>query len=95
MRNGYKTYNFVDKDPVIDELRTIIQDTAALKGVSENRMWDTIADDIGMSRGTLWKWFVGDTCYPRHAGVKAVARALGRELKLVGSNVATIKRKAA
>ena len=93
--SGYANYRFRDKDPVIDELRTLIQDAAELKGVSFWNLCEGIAHQIGMSPGTLWNWFSGPTCYPRHAGVKAVARALGRELALIGTNVTPIKRRAA
>ncbi len=71
----YKTYNFVDKDPIVDLLRTIVNDT----GMS----YKEIADKSGVSQTTLSKWFYGDVKRPQHATVMAVMRAMGYDMKLV------------
>ena len=71
----YKTYNFIDKDPVIDELRT--QLTRRKMTILE------LHERSGVSKGTIRKWFYGDTKRPTHATVKAVAIALGFQYKLV------------
>ncbi len=80
--SGYKTYRFRDKDPIIDELRTILQAMARVEGVKEAVLRNRIADSIRMSRHTPWAWFHGSTRFPRHAGVKAFARGMGRDLRL-------------
>jgi len=90
--NGYKTYRFKDKDPVIDELRTILQGVAEVRGVTEAHLRKTIAYDIGMSPNTLWNWFRGATRRPQYASVKAVARALGGELSLTGAKPVRLRR---
>jgi len=71
---SYPTYNFLEKDPVIDTLRTqltrkhiTIKDLAATSGVSQ---------------GTIRNWFYGETKRPSHATVKAVAVAIGFVYKL-------------
>lgn len=71
----YKTYLFKDKDPVIDELRTIMQDSHASK-------YD-VAGASGVSVTCLTGWFGGPTRRPQHATVKAVAKALGYDYRLV------------
>lgn len=65
----YKTYLFRDKDPVIDELRTIKADGK----------WksSTISLKSGVSAGTLTNWFGGKTKRPQSASVEAVGRAMG------------------
>ena len=72
---GYATYNFVDKDPVIDELRTIVSD--------EKASYADIHATSGVSVNTLYNWFNGGTRRPQHATIMAVARALGYDYKLV------------
>ena len=72
---GYKTYSFVDKDPVIDELRSVL-----------NKKHTTIQQlslDSSVSKTTIRNWFYGETRKPQHATVNAVARAMGYTLKLV------------
>lgn len=65
----YLTYNFVDKDPVIDELRTRIADA----GLS----WQEIKAKSGVSVGTMRGWFTKNTRRPQSATVEAVGRAIG------------------
>lgn len=74
--NGYKTYRFRGKDPVIGLLREAI----AFSGLS----FKEVADISGVSLSTLYNWFNknGKTMLPRYAGVQAVARAVHHELRL-------------
>jgi DNA-binding phage protein len=67
--NLYKSYNFVDKDPVIDLMRGVI---------AEQRMkYGRISEDSGVSEATLRNWFDGNTRRPQFATVAAVMGALG------------------
>lgn len=66
---GYRTYNFVDKDPEIDKLRTEIQ--------KRKISYKVLADEAGCSLGTLLGWFNGRTRRPQHATIMAVWGALG------------------
>ena len=68
----YKSYNFVDKDPIIDEVRTMIQNSGA------NYKW--IEEHSGVTWQTLRNWFDGKTRKPQAATINAVARALGYKL---------------
>lgn len=71
----YKTYNFRDKDPVIDEMRTIVAD--------EGLKYEQIHSLSGVSTTTMHGWFKGETRRPQFATIMAVARACGYDLKLV------------
>jgi transcriptional regulator with XRE-family HTH domain len=66
----YKTYLFRNKDPVIDELRTLIQD--------EGLSYQDIHVKSGVSVTTLRNWFHGETRRPQSPTVEAVGRACGK-----------------
>ena len=80
----YKSYNFRDKDPVIDELRTVVQDSGA--------SYTQINEESGVSTSCLYQWFHGATRRPSHAAVAAVASALGYEFTLAKRKGAKIIR---
>jgi transcriptional regulator with XRE-family HTH domain len=71
----YKSYNFQDKDPIIDEVRTIVQMSGAT--------YKKIEADSGVTSATLRAWFQGKTRKPQAATLNAVARALGFKLGFV------------
>lgn len=71
----YNTYRFKNKDPIIDKLRTVMQDV----GMGYKK----ISADSGVSRATLRNWFEGGTRRPQFATAMAAARAMGRDLRLV------------
>lgn len=71
----YKSYVFTDKDPMIDTVRTIIQDS--------KETFKKISEDSGVSPQTIAKWLYGETKQPRAASINAVLRALGYKLEVV------------
>lgn len=71
----YRSYSFKDKDPIIDRIRTVMQD----EGLSNQ----DIADSSGVSATTLHNWFKGETQRPQFATVMAVTRSMGYDLQLV------------
>ena len=71
----YKSYNFTDKDPIIDEVRTMIEQSGA------NYEW--IHAHSNVSVATLRNWFLGETKKPQAATINAVARSLGFKLGFV------------
>src|SRR4030095_9575024 len=71
----YRSYNFVNKDPVIDRIRTIM----ATEHV-DNKDASIIS---GVSRTTLHNWFDGKTRRPQYAPIAAVVRSLGYTEKFV------------
>jgi hypothetical protein len=71
----YKSYNFLEKDPIIDEIRTVYQDSGFT--------YKQIHEDSGVSTSTLSSWFDGATRRPQAATVNAVLRAMGYKLGIV------------
>jgi transcriptional regulator with XRE-family HTH domain len=71
----YKSYNFVDKDPIIDEIRTVVEDSG--------EKYARIEDMSGVSANTMRAWFEGATRRPQAATINAVLRALGYKLGVV------------
>ena len=68
----YKSYNFIDKDPIIDEVRSVFQESGV------NYSW--IEEHSGVCRMTLKNWFTGETRRPQAATINAVLRSLGFKL---------------
>ena len=68
----YKSYNFVDKDPIIDEIRTVFEASGA------TYRW--VQENSGVNKNTLANWFGGSTKRPQAASINAVLRALGYKL---------------
>lgn len=71
----YASYNFKDKDPIIDSCRTIIAD--------EGATYQDIHIKSGVSMSTLHGWFNGATKRPQFATIMAVTRCLGYDLAMV------------
>ena len=76
----YNTYRFKDKDPAIDKLRTVVQDSG--------KSYVDIHVASGVTVTTLRNWFKGGTRRPQHATLMAVARSLGYDYRLVKQRVA-------
>jgi hypothetical protein len=72
-----RTYGWIDKDPVIDEVRTFIQD----RGLDGE--WSKIATLATMSPATIANWFEGDTRKPQHCSVASVVTGLGGKFKII------------
>lgn len=70
IREPYKSYLFRNKDPVIDELRTIKAD-----GQFTDKF---ISEQSGVSATTLHNWWKGKTQRPQSASVEATGRAMGK-----------------
>lgn len=66
----YRTYRFLDKDPIIDALKTVVR--------SEEGLNDHRASVItGVSPTTFRNWFDGGTRCPQNATACAAAAGLG------------------
>lgn len=70
----YKSYSFVEKDPMIDQVRTIISDS--------HMTYKSIAEASGVGVFTIRKWLDGDTKKPQAATFNAVLRACGYKLTI-------------
>jgi transcriptional regulator with XRE-family HTH domain len=71
----YRSYNFRDKDPVIDRIRTIVQ--------KEGLRYKDIERLSSVKAQTLTNWFEGETKRPQFATIAAVTYALGYKTDFV------------
>jgi transcriptional regulator with XRE-family HTH domain len=71
----YKSYSFIDKDPIIDEVRGVWQ--------ASGQTYKQVEEQGGVSAKTLHYWFDGATKRPQAATLNAVLRALGYKLGIV------------
>jgi hypothetical protein len=73
----YRTYNYVDKNPVIDKVRTLVQDEGLIKKLG------VVHEISGVSTSTLDNWFNGTTRSPQHATIAAVITSLGYQEEFI------------
>jgi hypothetical protein len=85
---GYRFYNFVKKDPVIDKLRTLLQD----EGFYNKKARKRLSLLTGVSVSTYDNMFEGDTRMPRHTTVGGTVAALGFKEVFVRDREAKIDR---
>jgi len=71
----YRSYMFRSKDPVIDELRTKLQDKLGRDFVHSDLTH--IENEGGPTASCMASWFWGDTKRPQNATVEAAGRAAG------------------
>lgn len=71
----YQSYLFRDKDPAIDELRTVVEDYFGER-VNKKRLAE-INESGGPTQGCMASWFFGKTKRPQNATLEAAGRALG------------------
>jgi hypothetical protein len=74
----YKSYNFVTKDPIIDQIRTVIEDSG--------QTFSWIEQESGVTSHTLRNWLYGTTKKPQAATINAVLRCLGKKLIIADIN---------
>lgn len=79
----YRTYNFIDKDPMIDQLRTACQEAFPSPQAGMTISYSHVAAESGVSDTCLRGWFEGETRRPQFATLCAVARACGGDLVFV------------
>ena len=70
----YKTYSFVDKDPIIDEMRSVLE--------AEQMSYAQVETLTNVSVATMYNWFNGKTRRPQNATVKAFLRGLGYDYQV-------------
>jgi len=70
----YQSYLFKDKDPCIDELRTIITKE---QGSLQRKDLALVSRNGGPTTSCLSAWFFGKTKRPQNATLEAAGRALG------------------
>jgi hypothetical protein len=75
----YKSYMFRDKDPAIDELRTVIQRASGGINRLNNKTLTHIEREGGPTVTCMRAWFFGETKRPQNATLEAAGRALGHK----------------
>lgn len=71
----YRSYSFVDKDPVIFKVKTLLE--------KEHVSYNDVHIMSSVSAGTLRNWFEGETRRPQYATIAAVVSSLGYTQKFV------------
>jgi len=66
----YRNYRFLDKDPIIDAVKTVVKGQEHMK----NSMVHAVS---GVATATLDNWFEGTTRRPQNSTVTQVTAALG------------------
>lgn len=77
-----RDYRWVNKDPIIDMLRTEAQRVGNIAG-HQNNVLPRIAHDAGIGEGTLRNWFFGETKRPQNITTRFVLEALGIKTQYV------------
>jgi transcriptional regulator with XRE-family HTH domain len=77
-----KSYNFVDKAPIVDLIRTAIEDSP----YSAQR----VAELAGLAPATVQHWLAGRTLSPQAKSVEKVAAALGLRFELTPTSTALV-----
>ena len=72
----YQSYLFTTKDPVIDEMRTIVQRELGNAKMTRKSL-EVIEANGGPKANTVGNWFFGKVKRPQNASIEATGRALG------------------
>ena len=78
-----KSYNFLDKDPAIDVIRTMVQQSS--------KSYREIHEANGPTPSCLYAWFDGKTRRPQFATLMRATRAIGGDIQFVRPNGRVIK----
>ena len=73
----YRTYSYIDKNPVIDRVRTLVNDEGLIKKLK------IVHEISGVATATLDNWFNGTTRNPQHGTIAAVITSLGYKEEFV------------
>lgn len=75
----YRTYRFIDKDPVVDKIRTVFKD----EGLLNPRGYNIAHQLSGVAVSTYKNWFDGDTKRPTNPTIEATLTSLGYHRPIV------------
>lgn len=77
----YGSYLFRDKEPIIDETRTLFEDVFGER--VNNAMFRKVEASGGPTAGCMRGWFFGDIKRPKNETIEAAGRALGYRRKWI------------
>jgi len=80
-------YRFIDKDPVIDVIRTEMQRYGNL----HHGQIAKLSYESGVSHSTIYNWLNGDVRRPQSLSTRFVLEALGIEIKYVREDGTTVR----
>lgn len=69
----YRTYSYIEKNPVIDKVRTLVEDEGLMTNLT------ALHEISGVHESTFRNWWFGDTKNPQHSTVAAIITSLGYE----------------
>jgi hypothetical protein len=72
----YQSYMFREKDPVIDQLRSLTREKF---GKLTNKAFRQIEEEGGPTPGCQKAWYYGKTRRPNNCSVEAAGRAIGKK----------------
>lgn len=93
------TYNFRNKDPIIDVVRTLVELRASMEGVS---FWKVLKEieretNYGITASGMRNWFDGPTRFPQYCKIARVIivmrRYARRPVEIGDTSVAVTKHK--
>ena len=87
----YRTYQYVTKNPVVDKIRTILQD----EGMYSKKQRKVLHEISGVAVQTYDGWFDGDVRDPRHQTIMATLSALGYEEQFVKTKTIDVEKERA
>lgn len=79
---GYKSYHFKEHDVVLDKLSRLYELAGVMKANGHPNL-QKVEELSGVTLGTLRNWNSRKVKRPQHAGIEAVANALGARYDLV------------
>lgn len=82
----YRTYNFIDKNPVIDKVRGLAQNEGLFNHLG------ILSEISNVGRSTMANWWHGATRNPQHHTIAAVVTALGYEEQFVKKKTIDVER---
>jgi len=71
----YSAYRFREKDPAIDEVRTLVEEHFGRR--VNGKDLTEVKESGGPAAGTMAAWFFGKTRRPQSATLEAAGRAIG------------------
>lgn len=71
LKMGYTSYNFIDKDPMIDALRGLAEQRGFVNAHGKFAYGKISEASGGVGTGTLYGWFEGVTVRPQQATMAA------------------------
>lgn len=79
----HDSYNFKDKDPIIDVMRTLVETYASIENIKFSRALTQIEEESKflIKAGTLRNWFYGSVRWPQYRHIARLYLFLRRYVR--------------